>query len=213
MSLFLFQLFAVATLLCGAVSSAEINTCNISTAKNETVTLKYLANNAAGNVTVSLNDEPRVVMLSLCSPSDLACGATGYLVLLDENGGCGHGSVTYDVAQSSGFSYNASSASVVMELMASSNGATAKIAIQCDPSADRLLTSTEPVTVLRSAERFFAFASRTVCPDYAPAKGDDMLSRGAIVGIIIGFVAVVVIVSAVFQWRSRSSSGDAYQSI
>jgi hypothetical protein len=84
------------------------------------------------------------------------------------------------------------------------------VSIRCDSGVEKL-TATEPVIELNGTSFYFSFASRTVCPGYAPST-DDMLSRGAIVGIVIGFVAVVVIVSAVFQWKQKTAS-DAYQSI
>ncbi len=202
-------LVAAATLMFTVpVRGGELNICNVTASDNRTVTLQYL--DTGSNVSVALMNTSRTVEMSLCTERKLSCGAAGFLLLLDEAGGCGAGSITFDAPLSS-VSYNETTASASLELWASANSVAAMVSVLCDPGAANIV-ATEPVMRLNASAYYFAFASRTVCPGYTPPSSDDMLSRGAIVGIIIGFVAVVVIVSAVFQWKQKTA-GDAYQSI
>ena len=202
----LVSLAAPLLLLCAVARGDEFNVCNTTTPTNESVSLKYLE--AAGNVTVTLNDEPHLVSVSLCEMAPFQCGVSGYLFFAGDS--CESG-INFDLPSSS-VTYNETAAAASLELSASAlPGTTALVSIKCDSSAESL----RPIehALLINSSYYFAFASRTVCPGYAgPPSSSDMLSRGAIVGIIIGFVAVVVIVSAVFQWKQKTSS-DEYQSI
>lgn len=198
--------------------AAAYNGCNVtnSVTGNETVNLQLLAN--FGNVTVRIDDAdaPEQAQVSFCTPQNVTalnganCGPA-FLAFVGES--CGSpATILFDVVASNVTAIDNRTSSI--EYSSSTGTQRAVVVLQCQLGFAGL-ESTANVTVVGGVYTFH-FLSELVCAGYVPepAPADKMLSKGAIVGIIIGIVALVVIAAALFQWRAKGGNDDGgYQRI
>ncbi|KAH9601275.1 hypothetical protein LSM04_007573 [Trypanosoma melophagium] len=177
------------------------NECRVKSNVSDTfMSLEYLAH--YGNVTAFLDGKEFAVGVSFCRPEeyssyDLNCG-TGYMIIYYE--GCG---ATFT---SSG-DLSAENGTISFNLTSQSNFL-ADIQVKCDETVNGLQVL--EANLNSSKTYFFRFASMTVCPGYKTKGGDDFLSKGAIVVIVSGIVGIVIATALIFQWKSRSRSGEDY---
>eukprot|EP00331_Platyophrya_macrostoma_P006395 CAMPEP_0176414428 /NCGR_PEP_ID=MMETSP0127-20121128/5252_1 /TAXON_ID=938130 /ORGANISM="Platyophrya macrostoma, Strain WH" /LENGTH=214 /DNA_ID=CAMNT_0017794325 /DNA_START=54 /DNA_END=698 /DNA_ORIENTATION=- len=205
--------FCAVSLVATAVSAASsFDGCNVTTADNTTVNVAYLE--SYGNVSISTTSgASSVALVSLCTPmnitaNDLSNCGPAYLAVV---GSTCSDSLLFDTVSSDLTVVNIKSTRIDFT---SSHNATLRAIVNlvCQAGLDAVLSASN-VTVLDGATYTFEFTSEFVCAGYAPAASSDdssnMLSKGAIVGIIIG----VVIAAALFQWRAKSNSASEYQRI
>lgn len=215
----LVALLLIAAMMTNGAAAADavgFDGCN-ATVDNSTVNTAYLED--YGNVTVSIPSAKGLVaaqaLLSFCTPSNVTannkvnCGPA-FLAIAGDT--CPD-SLLFDVVTSDLTVIN--NKTTRLDLSSSHNAAISAIVyLTCQAGLDAVLTAAN-VTVLQNVYTF-QFSSEFVCAGYVPASssnsGPKLLSKGAIVGIIIGIVAVVVIAAALFQWRAKSNSGsESYQ--
>ncbi|CUG92639.1 membrane-associated protein, putative [Bodo saltans] len=203
------------SLLLFCASANQGGGCNVTDpfSDNKTINLVYLSkfgnvslsnassNNAAGSVDVSFCEAAPIV-----SRSGALCGSA----FLAEVGAECTDSVLYDVVANPLTVLDQKTSQLTLS---SSFGAqTATVIFVCQAGLD--FASLTPPTYV-GEHVTYTFTGEQVCAGYVPPPPEDeMLSKGAIVGIIIGIVGFVVIASALFQWRSRRiSDGDGYEQI
>ncbi|ORC88897.1 uncharacterized protein TM35_000141080 [Trypanosoma theileri] len=177
------------------------NECRVKSNDSDTfMSLEYLAH--YGNVTAHLDEKEFTVGVSFCQPDEyssdgLKCGP-GYMIIYYE--GCG---ATFT---SSG-ELSEENGTILFNLTSQSNFV-ANMQVECDKMVNGLQVLEANLT--SSKTYFFRFASMTVCPGYKTKGGDDFLSKGAIIVIVSGIVGVVIATALIFQWKSRSRSGEDY---
>ncbi|RNF07119.1 uncharacterized protein Tco025E_07438 [Trypanosoma conorhini] len=173
--------------------------CRVNTTSTgEYMSLEYLSN--YGNVSMTLSDRELILGVSFCKPkifsaSGEQCGS-GYMIMYDK--GCG------------GLFVSSGNLSLKNETLfftlRSDQKLLANVYVDCDKNLDslRVLSANET----ENMKYMFRLASMTVCPGYHPSGTGTFLSKGFIIIIVTGIVGVVILVAALFQWRSRNHSGE-----
>jgi hypothetical protein len=202
----------VSMMLVSVTVSASAGGCNVTDpySGNKTINLSYLSK--FGNVSLGNRSSGGVVDISFCVPVNVTShsGALCGSAFLAEVGADCADSVLFDIVSSPLRVMDQKTAEIAF---ACSLGAqTATVFLVCQAGLD--FTSIE-APVHNGTHTIYTFAGDQVCAGYVPPPPEEeMLSKGAIVGIIIGIVGFVVITSALFQWRSRrNSDGDGYEQI
>ena len=138
------------------------------------------------------------------------CPATpGFMAFMDSTNTC----VVLDVKESA---YNPNT--LVFTTNFSSTGATAAPKMfGADASAKRTVIvkcgaedSTNGETTTKDGETIVTYTSRDACGEKtnAAAPEDEGLSTGAIVGIVIGSLALIVIILVICRWKSTKGEGE-----
>ena len=200
----------VAVIAIASVAAAP-NGCNVTDSFNDNKTINLAYFSAYGNVTFELNSVPVVVGVSFCAASNFSRGGAncGPAYLFIPTGSSCAESLVFDTLNSP-LAVVDNKTSVVVYSTADGKS-TASVVLVCQPLLDGV-NPLGPIEVVNSAYTI-KFSSEMACAGYEPVTSkSNELSKGAIVGIIIGVVAIVVIAAAVFQWRSKNRAED-YQQI
>lgn len=172
---------------------------------NGTRTLKYVP---TGNYSAPLsNGEHLNVSFSACqTSSDLGYGCgSGFVGITDGNDTCTASFKNVTLAVS-GVDH--------IGRVYSSDDAVLSLRVYCAPeleNGDLVSNSSRYARHSKGAidEYEINFYSKTVCIGYRPSDEDDDeingLKTGAIVGIVIGVVGVVVLGAVIYQWRAKAA--------
>lgn len=203
--------------LLGASSASAEENCTISYA-NETFSLAYIPSGSEQSVRVAGTNDTYIRMyLSAClaSTSDIGggCGEGKFVGVTKDGENDGKTCVSaFDVSNS----YVANKAYIQRVFRDSTNADNEfTLRIHCDPDAEEnafFSNETSPSSVQPSGNGqtyLVQFYSKSVCGNFEPSGSDEddgaALKTGAIVGIVIGVVGVVVLGSVIYQWRSKAS--------
>ena len=205
-------MFIAVVLLFSSFVAAD---CGI-TVNGEPVTFEYVG--AEDNTTIKVSNIVNKFDISLCDAKNFSIGGSvcgfGYFMNMTEP----RCSTVFDVATN--ITYNETNGVAERSFTTSQFGAdTVKILIRCSSGAEGgalVPDPTQPSTTESGVTTLY-FVSMTVCPGYAPpeppAEEENKLKTGAIVGIIIGVVALIVLGAAIFTWKSKASNDGQYQSM
>eukprot|EP00744_Colponema_vietnamica_P015382 GILI01021558.1.p1 GENE.GILI01021558.1~~GILI01021558.1.p1 ORF type:complete len:228 (-),score=14.65 GILI01021558.1:36-719(-) len=182
------------------------------------VGLQSFSNSAAVNQTVNFE-------LSACTAQNLsdACGIA-YVGIIDGTHGC---STAFDTIIQQTVTANYLERVFNMSApQAPYTGGSFTLRVYCDENAsdDSLFTNSSIPSSYIVGNNYVTskanYYAKSVCLGYTPPTqapipddGGNSLQTGAIVGIVIGVVGVVVLASVIYQWRSKAKEDAAYSQL